>query len=151
MDNIMNKGLRVLIGDANGFDTVAQNYFSSCDYPSVEVYCTRGICRNNVGKWPIRGVDYVGSKRDFDFYAAKDDVMLRDAHFGLFAWDGKSRGTLRNVRLMTEAGKLSAVFVATSQQFVTVRYPSEVDALLAEISRNRAFVDELFSDAWRAA
>ena len=38
LDNIMQKELRVLIGDANGFDRAAQSYLSGHGYRSVVVY-----------------------------------------------------------------------------------------------------------------
>jgi hypothetical protein len=88
-DNIIQKQLRVLIGDANGFDRLAQAYLSE--------RCTNGFCRNNVGNWPLHAVEYHGRDRGLEFYTSKDDAMLQDADFGLFGWDGKSKGTLRNV------------------------------------------------------
>ena len=51
-------------------------------------------------------VEYQGRDRGLEFYTAKDDAVLQDSHFGLFGWDGKSRGTLRNVRGMAEQGSL---------------------------------------------
>ena len=90
-NNIIQKELLVLIGDANGFDRLAQAYFAKNHYPSVLIYCTAGICRNNVGNWPLHVVDYQGRDRGLEFYTAKDDAMLQDANFGLFGWDGKRR------------------------------------------------------------
>lgn len=127
LDNLISEQLRVLIGDANGFDRAAQEYLSERKYRSVVVYCTAGKCRNNVGNWPVLAVDYQGKGSGLAFYTAKDDAMLRDANYGLFAWDAKSKGTLRNIVKMAELGKPSVVYVSKIKKIVTIR--SEADAL----------------------
>lgn len=150
LDNIIAKRLCVLVGDANGFDRVAQAYLADRAYKDVVVYCTAGVCRNNVGKWPLNAVAYHGTDRGLEFYTAKDDAMLRDANYGLFAWDGKSKGTLRNVQKMAELGKPSAVFVAPAKKFVTVRDADDASALSRDTECDPRSAIELFSDLWRA-
>lgn len=150
LDNIIQNHLCVLLGDANGFDRAAQTYLSEHDYAEVTVYCTAGECRNNVGGWPLHAVDYSGRDRGLAFYTAKDDAMIRDADFGLFAWDGESKGTLRNIRKMAEFGKASAVYVAPLGRFLTVRTPADAADLSADVEGRRSGSVELFSDSWRA-
>jgi len=149
LDNIIDKRLCVLVGDANGFDRAAQAYLADRGYTEVVVYCTAGKCRNNVGGWPIQSVEYYGKDRGRDFYTAKDDAMLRGADFGLFAWDGKSKGTLRNVRKMAERNCPSSVYVSPLRQFVTVRTPEDAAKLSREISIESDVIEDLFSDSWR--
>lgn len=105
---------------------------------------------NNVGAWPRQAVEFHWRDRGLEFYPAKDDAMLRDADYGLFAWDGKSSGTLRNIRKMAEQGKPSAVYVSPIKKFITVRNTDDATAL----SRNVDDVDndvigseDLFADA----
>jgi hypothetical protein len=150
LDNIIRNHLRVLVGDAYGFDRVAQAYLAEHIYEAVVVYCTAGACRNNVGNWPRHDVAYAGSDRGLAFFTAKDDAMLQDADFGLFAWDGRSKGTLRNVRLMAERGKASAVFVSPLKKFVTVRNVQDVAALSRDLEIHGAATEDLFSDTWLA-
>lgn len=150
LDNIIQKQLRVLVGDANGFDRAAQAYLAERGYGAVVVYCTGGECRNNVGGWTVRAVEYHGRDRGRAFYTAKDDAMLGDADYGLFAWDGKSEGTLRNVRRMAELGKPSAVYVSPLKKFVTVRNIEDASALSRDAGLEVAASAELFSDGWRA-
>lgn len=126
LSRIVDNNHRVVIGDANGFDRAAQAYFACREYRNVIVYCTAGECRNNVGGWPVRAVDYAGAGRDREFYTAKDDAMLRDADCGFFAWDGESKGTLRNVRKLAERGRPASVYLSTNRKFVMVR--SKTDA-----------------------
>jgi hypothetical protein len=150
LDNIIQKQLRVLIGDANGFDRAAQAYLAENGYPSVLVYCTQGVCRSNVGNWPLHAVEYQGRDRGLEFYTAKDDAMLQDADFGLFGWDGKSGGTLRNVRKMAEQGKPSAVYISPIKKFVTVCNAHDLSSLSPDMETDVAKSEDLFSDAWEA-
>jgi hypothetical protein len=129
LENIIRGNLHVLIGDANGFDRLVQSFFAKNHYPSVIVYCTNGQCRNNVGNWPLHVVPYNGPHRGLALYTAKDDAMLQDASYGLFGWDGKSKGTYRNIHLMAERGKPSAVYVAPIEAFVTVHSSRDVSRL----------------------
>lgn len=48
IDQVIERGLESLIGDANGADKAAQTYLSERQYPSVTVFCIGGQCRNNV-------------------------------------------------------------------------------------------------------
>lgn len=146
--NIMERRLRVLIGDASGFDQAAQAYLAGSGYSEVVVFCTHGQCRNNVGNWPVRAVDYSGVERGRAFYTAKDDAMLQEADYGLFAWDGRSRGTLRNVQMMAQRRRPCAVYLSSLRRFVTVR--SEADALrLARDQSHGSVGEDLFSDSPR--
>jgi hypothetical protein len=150
LNNIMDKRLCVLVGDANGFDRATQAYLADSGYREVFVYCTLGVCRNNIGDWPIRAVEYHGKDRGLEFYTAKDDAMLREADYGLFAWDGKSKGTLRNVRMMAERQRPSAIYVSPLRQFVTVRTPEDAAKLSRDIEAHALPQEELFSDSWKA-
>lgn len=149
LNNIMEKRLCVLVGDANGFDRAAQAYLANNGYRDVLVYCTLGECRNNVGNWSIRAVAYHGKDRGLEFYTAKDDAMLREADYGLFAWDGKSKGTLRNVRMMAERQRPSSIYVSPLRQFVTVRTPDDAARLSRDMDEQARLPEELFSDSWR--
>lgn len=133
LDNIIHKHLRVLVGDAKGFDLLAQGYLARQEYQDVIVFCTLGVCRNNVGNWPQHAVDHGKTKRGFEFYAAKDDAMAQDADYGFFAWDGKSKGTLRNICNMASAGKVSLVYLSPERSFVTVRSVPDASQLAQHV------------------
>ena len=150
LDNIVRKRFRVLVGDAKGFDRAAQAYLAEHGYDAVVVYCTEGACRNNIGTWSVHTVAYEGRDRGRAFYTAKDDAMLRDADYGLFAWDGKSEGTLRNIRKMAEQGKPSAVYVSPLKKFVTVRSIEDTSALWRESGADVVGSADLYSDGMRA-
>ena len=50
IDNIIDKGLTVMVGDANGADKAVQRYLRSRHYSNVLVFCMQGGCRNNLGE-----------------------------------------------------------------------------------------------------
>ncbi|HET9227171.1 MAG TPA: putative addiction module antidote protein, partial [Thermoanaerobaculia bacterium] len=45
LDQIIDKKLHVLLGDANGADKAVQAYLKERSYPNVVVFCTGGECR----------------------------------------------------------------------------------------------------------
>jgi hypothetical protein len=150
LDNIMRKELCVLVGDANGFDREAQRYLADHGYRSVLIYCTNGECRNNVGGWPKHAIEFHGRGHGLEFYTAKDDAMLRDADYALFAWDGKSKGTLRNIRKMSEQAKPSAVYVSPTKKFVTVRSVDDAASLSRDMEVAVIGSEDLFCDTSQA-
>src|SRR2546421_8998575 len=112
IDNIVDKGFTVFIGDANGVDRAVQQYLSSKNYDKVTVFCMEGGCRNNVGDWPTRIIAAPdGSRRDFSYYSTKDRAMVAETDYGLMLWDGKSRGTLRSIVDLVRQNKPVVVYV----------------------------------------
>lgn len=131
LDNIIERGHTVLIGDANGGDRAVQAYLAERGYRNVMVYCTNGDCRNNVGQWPVRSIQAT-TERGFEYFALKDAAMAVDAACGFMLWDGKSRGTLLNIRRLLEAGKPVVVYFAPDHSCHTVRNEAELTPLLAK-------------------
>src|SRR5262245_20166039 len=97
IDNIIKGDFTVLVGDASGTDWCVQKYLTEKAYGNVLVFCTVK-CRNNVGDWKTKTVSATANENGFDFYALKDREMAREADYGFMVWDGKSRGTLNNIR-----------------------------------------------------
>ncbi len=56
IDNIVEKGFTVVVGDANGADKAVQQYLANKCYERVIVYCMAGNCRNKLGKWAVREI-----------------------------------------------------------------------------------------------
>ena len=129
IDQIMERQLCILVGDANGADKAVQAYLKEHNYPRVIVFCTAGECRNNVADWQVRSVRPPHKAKDFAFFAAKDAAMANDADGALMLWDGKSAGTIINVARMIKAGKPAVVYVTPTRSFRTLRTPSELESL----------------------
>lgn len=130
LDKIIGRNHAVLIGDANGGDRAVQAYLAEQGYRSVTVYCTNADCRNNVGQWPVRSVAAT-NQRGFDYYALKDAAMAGDAECGFMLWDGKSKGTLFNIRRLLVAGKPVVVYLAADHTFHTIRREAELAGLVS--------------------
>ncbi len=117
--------LPIVIGDANGADKTVQAYLAKRGYGAVEVFCVSGNCRNNLKGWKVREVAAPHSRRDFAFFASKDEEMAKDADLGFMIWDGKSFGTLANAFRLIDHGKKVVVFVEPEETFVTIRSPRD--------------------------
>jgi hypothetical protein len=126
LDNIIEKGFTVVVGDANGADKAVQRYLASMGYQQVVVFCMSGECRNNVGHWPIREVSATAGARGFAYFSKKDRVMGEEADYGLMLWDGRSRGTLTSIADLVRQGKPVLVYMAPAKSFYTLRQPAHV-------------------------
>jgi len=131
IDRIIEQDLPVLVGDANGADKAVQRYLHSKGYRNVEVFCSGGRCRNNLGDWPLRAIPVKGRKKGFAFYATKDRAMAEGATYGLMLWDGKSRGTLMNVFRLVRRNKKVVVYESPSKTFLELHGPNDWEELLS--------------------
>ncbi len=129
LEQIVEKRLAVLVGDANGADKAVQAFFHEHQYPNVVVFCTGGHCRNNLGRWPVNPVKPPHPTRDFEYFTAKDAAMAREADFGLMLWDGDSSGTLVNVARLVAFHKPVVVYI--SPQHRTLKSREDLHGLLA--------------------
>jgi hypothetical protein len=122
IDNVIEKGFTVIVGDANGADKAVQRYLSVKGYGHVIVFCMEGNCRNNAGGWPTRAIEVADTRRrDFVYYSAKDRAMAEQADYGLMLWDGRSRGTLTNIVDLVRRGKPVVVYLASQGLAYTLR------------------------------
>lgn len=131
IDNIIDKGFMVLVGDANGMDKAIQQYVHSRHFHKVVVFCMEGGARNNIGSWPTRTITAADpGRRDFAFYSTKDRAMVEEADYGFMLWDGRSRGTLTNVVHLVRRGKPILLYIAPDKSFCTLLESSDLAAVL---------------------
>jgi hypothetical protein len=103
--NIINQNITVCIGDARGADLLVQKYLFKKQYNNVTVYFAGDKIRNNIGNWQVKRIETSITKKTREFYTVKDEVMAKDADYGLMIWDGQSKGTLNNIYNMKAANK----------------------------------------------
>jgi hypothetical protein len=132
LDTMIEKGLHVLVGDANGADKAVQRYFADKAYPHVLVHCMKDHCRNNLGNWPTHQVAAPRDAKGFDYYSIKDHAMAEAAEYGLMLWDGKSKGTVNNVVNLSRNHKPVVVYVAPTRQFRKIKSFDDLKDLLAQ-------------------
>jgi len=125
IDNIVSKIFPILIGDANGADKAVQTYLHSIEYKNVEVFCTEGACRNNIGDWQIRNIPAETRERNAEFYSAKDRVMAREADIGFMLWDSRSVGTLLNAMRLISLQKKVVIYIVPDKQFREFHHQDE--------------------------
>lgn len=141
LKNIIKAGHEVVVGDAAGADKAVQKFLADASYAKVTVFCSGEKYRNNLGHWHTHNVEAPKNAKGFQFYALKDRKMAERADFGLMIWDGKSPGTVLNVLRLVRAGKMSVLFEAPEQAFVTFRTPADWHAFINRMGRD--FVAEL--------
>lgn len=129
LDELLDRGLWMFIGDANGADRALQQHLANRGYERVVVYAVAGMLRNNVGHWKVRSVEAPSGARGFDLYSVKDREMAKDASYGFMLWDGKSRGTLENVHNLVAHGKPVAVHLGPARRFVSLRSTEDLHKL----------------------
>lgn len=130
IDNVINSGHQIIVGDANGADKAVQKYLNDASYDKVTVFCSGEKFRNNVGLWTTRRVDAPKNLKGFQFYAAKDREMAREADFGLMIWDGKSPGTVLNVLRLVRSGKISVLFSVPDKRVINIKTQADWDSFL---------------------
>ena len=136
IDRMIEQGFPILVGDANGADKAVQKYLHSRGYGRVEVFCTEGECRNNLGNWVIRPVPAPTRNRDFHYYAAKDQRMAEEASVGFMIWDGRSLGTLANIFRLVNKYKKVLVYTVPIKQFSTLRGEADWEKFLSQCGKD---------------
>lgn len=134
LDDLIQKGCQILIGDANGADKAVQKYLASRGYPHVTVFCM-GTARNNLGNWELRKIQADSSRRGFAYYATKDIAMAREAKCGVMLWDGHSKGTLHNILNLIGDNKKVLVYFSPEKTFYKLSSAHDLDALLSRCDR----------------
>lgn len=134
LDDLIQRGCTILIGDANGADKAVQQYLAESRYPKVIVFCMEE-CRNNLGDWKTRHIEPSSARKDFAYYAAKDLAMFREAQCGVMLWDAKSKGTLQNILNLVRAGKRTLVYFAPTKDFHVLASEEDLRNLLARCEK----------------
>ncbi len=137
LDQIIRRELSVCIGDANGADRAMQRHLADSKYGNVIVYAVESHLRNNLGSWPVEFVIPPEGSKGYELYATKDLVMAERATAGLMLWDGKSRGTLENIRNLLAHHKPVALYLAPRRRFLNLHTAQDLERLLPSTSKSR--------------
>lgn len=105
LDSIISRGYEVLVGDAGGADYAVQQYLAACHYSRVVVYHAGSRLRHCAFPWPTREIAADSAVKGRELFTLKDMAMAQMADYGLMIWDGKSPGTLKNMREMENLEK----------------------------------------------
>lgn len=141
LDNMIEKGHRIIVGDANGADKAMQTYLAGKGYSNVTIFHVGKSPRNNIGMWPTQNVEAGEQRSGRDFYAQKDKKMAVLADFGFVLWDGKSAGSVQNMLWLADRGKKLVVYLAPQHDFHS--FSGEGDLLDFLAGCDEATIDEI--------
>lgn len=136
IDNIVEQGFEVIVGDADGADTSVQWHLFNHGDSRATVFCSGPTPRNNVGGWPVETVATTHSEGSRAFFTAKDLRMAEVADYGLMIWDAKSTGTLSNVIELLCRDKKSVVFVNKEKMFRNIGTAEQLEELVGFMSEH---------------
>ena len=102
IDEYIEKGCQILVGDCRGADTEIQKHLAERGYTNVKVYATDGEARNNVGNFkviacPSMRTPKARAMKDYYYYRVKDERMLTLCDEILMFWDGNSKASRENL------------------------------------------------------
>ena len=140
IQNMLDQGFHIVVGDANGADKALQSYLADQGYRNVVVFCAGQDCRNNVGGWKVNEVPVNPKLKGRAFYTQKDKEMASQADYGLVLWDGKSVGSITNVYELLKSGKKAVVYLSPEKRFMNINDLGDVDNLIksCELPENHA-------------
>ena len=136
IDNIIDSGFEIVLGDANGVDCSIQDYLFKVSYQNVTVYYSGDLLRNNLGRWKTHNTCSKYKPGTRAFFTAKDVEMASKADYGLMVWDTKSTGTLCNVIEMLTNNKKSLVFINKIKEFIEISDTNDLEKMISYMSEN---------------
>ena len=107
IDQFIENGDEILIGDCYGVDAVVQKYLEFKGLNNVTIYCSGESPRNSfvTGAKVHSCAEAAKGLTGRAFHYVKDIQMAQDCDQALMVWDGKSKGTGENIRRIKEMGK----------------------------------------------
>lgn len=119
IDRIIKKGMEILVGDADGVDTVIQNYCKQKNYSNVTVYSIYSVPRYKVNGFESKFIlPKINSKRERELQKEKDAAMTNDSDYSLVVWDGRSKGSYANIIRAIEKNKKVKVYLTEMDDFI---------------------------------
>ena len=102
IDEYIEEGCQILVGDCRGADTEIQEHLVERGYTNVKVYATDGEARNNVGNFkviacPSSYAPEWSAKNAYSYYRVKDERMLTLCDEIIMFWDGNSKASRENL------------------------------------------------------
>ena len=134
LNSIVERGLNVVTGDANGVDKAVQKHLNSMSYGKVKIYHVGSFPRNNLGQWEAVQVQVDERLRGRDMYTQKDRRMAEISDVGMIVWDGKSSGSVQNMLWLVGESKTGIVFHSAIKKFMKIRSMEDVSEVLSGLS-----------------
>ena len=117
---IIENKIHILVGDADGIDTLIQNFCLSENYTNLTVYSISPIPRYRATEefnfkyiFPDENI-----KKERARQQEKDKAMTLESEFSFVIWDGKSKGSYANLIRALEKNKKIKVYSNISKTFL---------------------------------
>ncbi len=118
IDKIISQNIRILVGDADGVDTIVQNYCKKQNYHNVVVYSIAKP-RYKVSGFGSKLIKVnIDSKKERARQQEKDFAMTIDSDYSLAIWDGKSKGSYQNILRAINKNKKIKVFLSAESKYL---------------------------------
>jgi|APSaa5957512576_1039674.scaffolds.fasta_scaffold29918_1 hypothetical protein len=119
LQRIKEQNLGLLVGDADGTDTMVQNYCKRINYLNVTVYSIYSSPRYKVPEFNKKYILVKSdSKKERERQKEKDAAMTKDSEYSLVIWDGKSKGSYQNILRALEHNKKIKVYLHLENKFL---------------------------------
>lgn len=116
---IIDNRIQILVGDADGIDTLVQDFCLNESYTNLTVYSISTIPRYKASNefnfkhiFPNEKI-----KKERERQQEKDKAMTLDSEFSFIIWDGKSKGSYANIIRALENNKKIKIYDNTAQNF----------------------------------
>lgn len=120
LENIIEKNIQVLVGDASGIDILIQEFFARKNYYNVTVYSIypnpRNIYSKKFSTKIISTPNNIKKERERQVY--KDKQMTVDSNYSFIIWDNKSKGSYGNAIRALKLNKKIVVYLNNEQNFL---------------------------------
>jgi len=117
---IIENKIHILVGDADGIDTLIQDFCLSENYTNLTVYSISAMPRYKASeKFNFKHIfpdDNI--KKERARQQEKDKAMTLDSEFSFVIWDGKSKGSYANLMRVLENNKKIKVYNNISKTFL---------------------------------
>lgn len=117
---IIENKIHILVGDADGIDTLIQDFCLKENYTDLTVYSISAIPRYKASEkfnfkhiFPDENI-----KKERARQQEKDKAMTLDSEFSFVIWDGKSKGSYANLMRALENNKKIKVYNNISKTFL---------------------------------
>lgn len=119
INKIIEQNISILVGDADGMDTMVQNYCKKKNYKNVTVYSIYTSPRYKVPEFNKKYITVsTDSKKERERQKEKDAAMTNDSDYSLVIWDGKSKGSYQNILRAIESNKKVKVFLQSENRYL---------------------------------
>jgi hypothetical protein len=128
INKIIMNGMEILVGDADGIDTMVQNYCKRLNYFNVTVYSIYTSPRYMVSDFRKKYISpRSDSKKERELQQEKDAAMTVDSDYSFVIWDGKSKGSYNNIARAIESKKIVKLYLSDINQFLDPKKISKIE------------------------